>query len=85
MVYSADSKPGTEAIDTQRRLASLLRNNLKREYSEMCGFVRARISLAVVRSNTLLLCGTRDKGGYIFQRPDLSDGAVMELLTPWRG
>ena len=29
--------------------------NMKREYSEMCGFVRARMSLAIVRSNSLLL------------------------------
>ena len=51
----------------------------------MCGFVRARMSLAVVRSNTLLLCGARDKYAYIRQRPDPADGSVMALLAPWRG
>ena len=61
MVYSADRITGTEAVAAQRRLASMLSNNLKRKYLEMCGFVRAHISLAIVRSNTLLFQGTRDK------------------------
>ena len=41
MVYSVDGITGIEAIVAQRRLASLLSNKLKREYLEMCGFVRA--------------------------------------------
>ena len=44
-------------------LATLLSYNLKREYSDMCGFVRARMSLEIVRSNSLLLCGPRKKRG----------------------
>ena len=55
MVYSADGIPGEEALATQERLAALLSYKLKQEYSEMCGFVRARMSLAIVRSNSLLL------------------------------
>ena len=85
MVYSADGIPGAEALATQNRLASLLSYNLKREYSEICGFVRARISLAIVRSNSLLLRGPLDKGGRIRKRPELTDGAMMALLLPWRG
>ena len=65
MVYSTDEIPGTEDLAAQQRLASLLSNKLKREYSEMCGFVRARMSLAIVRSNELLLCGVRYKEAYI--------------------
>ena len=55
MVYSADGIPRAEALAAQKRLAALLSYKLKREYSEMCGFVRARMSLAIVRSNSLLL------------------------------
>ena len=55
MVYYLDGIPGTEAIAAQRRLALLLSNKLKREYLDMCGFVRDSISLAIVRYNTLLL------------------------------
>ena len=62
MVYSAEGIPGAEAIAAHKRLAALLSYKLKREYSKMCGFVRARMSLEIVRSNSLLLRGPRDKG-----------------------
>ena len=62
MVYSADGIPGAEAFSAQKRLAALLIYKLKQEYSEMCGFVRARMSLAIVRSNILLLHSPRHKG-----------------------
>ena len=82
MVYSSDGIPKVEALAAQKRLAVLLRYTLKREYSKMCGFVRARISLEIVRSNRLLLCGPCDKGGRIWQRPELVDGAVMAMPAP---
>ena len=85
MVYSADGIPGAEALAAQKRLATLLSYKLKREYSEMCGFVRARMLLEIVRSNSLLLCGPCEKGARIRQRPELTDGAVMALFAPWRG
>ena len=85
MVYSEDEIPGAEALAAQKRLSTLLSYKLKREYSEMCGFVRARMSLAIVRSNSLLLHGPCEKGVRIWQRPELMNGAVMPLLTPWRG
>ena len=85
MVYSADGIPGAEASAAQKRLAALLSYKLKREYSEMCGFVQARIFLAIVSSNSLLLRGPRDKGARIRQQLELTDGAVMALLAPWRG
>ena len=50
MVYSADVIPGEEALAAQKRLGALFSYKLKREYSEMCGFVRARMSIAIVRS-----------------------------------
>ena len=85
MVYSADGTTGAEALAAQKRLAALLSYKLKREYSEICGFVRARLLLAIVRSNSLLLRGTHDKGARIRRRSELTDGAVMPLLAPWRG
>ena len=85
MVYSADGIPGMEAIAAQQRLSLLLNNKLKREYSEMCGFVRAQMALVIVRSNTLLLHGARDLEAYTQHRPNLDDGEVMELLAPWWG
>ena len=85
MVYSAERIPGAEALAAHKSLAALLSYKLKREYSEICGFVRARMSLAIVRSNSLLLCDPHKKGARIRQRPELRDGAVMSLLAPWRG
>ena len=51
MVYSTDGIPGAEALAAQKRLASLLSYKLKREYSEMCVFGKASMSLSIVRSN----------------------------------
>ena len=51
----------------------------------MCGFVRAQMSLAIVRSNTLLLHGARDKEAYIRQIPNMGYGIVMALIVPWKG
>ena len=85
MVYSADGISGAEALDAQKRLPALLRYKLKREHSEMCGFVWARISLEIVRSNSLLLRSPCDKRARIWQQIELTDGAVMTLLAPWRG
>ena len=81
MVYSADGIPGAGTLAAQKRLAALLSYNLKREYSEMCGFVQVRMSLAIVRCNSLLLRGPRDKVVRIRQQPELTDGAVMALLA----
>ena len=85
MVYSEDKIPGAEALDAQKRLAALLSYKLKREYSEMCGFVRGRMTLAIVRSNSLLLSSPRGKVARIRQWTELMDRAVMPLLPSWRG
>ena len=85
MVYSADGIHGAEALATQKRLGTLFKYKLKREYSEMCGFVRERMSLAIVSSDSLILCITWYKGVCIYQQPEMTDGAVMVLLAPWRG
>ena len=47
MVYYAVGIPGAEVLAAQKRLSALLSYKLKWEYSEMCGFVRARMSLAI--------------------------------------
>ena len=64
MVYPVDGIPGVESLAPQKILATLLSYNLKQEYSEMCGFVRARMSIAIVRSNSLILRGPWDKGAH---------------------
>ena len=82
MVYSTYRTSEAEALAAQKRLASLLSYKLKHEYSEMCGFVRARMSLSILISNSLLLRGPWYKEACICQRPELTDGAVIALLAP---
>ena len=84
MVYSTGVIHVTEVVAAQKRLALLLSNNLMWKYPDMSGFIRARVLLTIVSSNTLLLHGARDKEAYICQRPNLADGAVMALLALWR-
>ena len=83
MVYSVDGMAGDEARAAEKKLASALAGKWKREYSEMCGYVRVRMSIAVVRSNTLLLRGQRKDRG-IVKRPVHEDGAGVALQQYWR-
>ena len=84
MVLSADRIPGVEVMAAQNRLSKLISYKLKCEYSEMCGFVKAIISLAIVRSNSLLLRGSWGKAARIWKRPDLTYGEIIALITPWQ-
>ena len=58
LVYSVDGLACKEARAFERRIAGLLATKWDRRYSEMAGFVRARMSLAIVRSKTMLLRGS---------------------------
>ena len=71
LVFYVDGIPGKGARSATRKVASHLSFNPKREYYEMFCFVRLRMALAVLRSNTLILRGTRDKDSRIFQNPEL--------------
>ena len=46
-----------DARVAEKRLAGLVAERWCRDYSEIVGFLRAQMYLAVVRSNTLLLRG----------------------------
>ena len=59
-----------EARAFEKRLASLLSTKWDRRYSELCGFVRSRMALAVVRNNTLLLWGSRMGKAAVIQAQD---------------
>ena len=85
MVYSADRIPRAEALAAQNILDTLISYNLKQEYLEMCGFVRASISIDIMISNSLIIRGPWDKDALIQQRPELTDGTVIELIAPWQG
>ena len=81
VVYSAEVIAGAEALSVQKKLAALLSYKLKQEQSEICGFVEARMSPAIVISNSLLLRGPRDRYACIWKQPYLIYVAVMALLS----
>jgi hypothetical protein len=60
LVFSVDGMRGVEAQAASKRLASRLSTKWKRTYSEVCGFVRSRLSVALARSTSLCLRSARD-------------------------
>jgi hypothetical protein len=81
LVYSVDGISGREAKSAERRLASALAWKWKRHYSEMCGYVRARMALSVVRANTLLIRESRVRQSR--PRMHMEDGAAMAGWHQW--
>ena len=77
LVYSVDGMACKEALAFKKRVASLLASKWNRPYSEMVGFVRGRMSLAVIRSNTMLLRGARAGRAW---KPVIEDSAGVEAL-----
>ena len=69
----------------QSRLSAILSFKLEQEYYKLCGFVQARMSLVILRYNSLLLHVPREKEAQIPQLPELTDGALMSPLSPWQG
>lgn len=75
LVYSVDRVAGRETKQAERRLASQLAWKWKREYSEMVGHMRTMMTLAVVRSNSILMCGSMVRRSYA--RPSVDEGAAV--------
>ena len=74
---------GDDVRAVEKKLASALAGKWKRENSEMCGYVRVQMSIAVARSNTMLLRGQQKDRG-IVKRPVHKDGAGVALQQYWR-
>jgi hypothetical protein len=81
LVYSVDGMSGRETKQAERQIASALSTKWCREYSEMVAFVRARMALSVVRSNSLLLRGSRVRRS---RTPRIDEGAAMDGWQTWR-
>jgi hypothetical protein len=60
LVFSIDGLLGKEATAASKRLASSLAGKWKRSYSEVCGFVRSRLSIALIRSSSRCLRADRN-------------------------
>ncbi len=66
---------GREAKAAKKRIAALLAAKWRRPYSAMVHYVRVRMALAIVRSNSLLIRGSRDRQQA--RRPAIFDRASM--------
>ena len=71
LVYSVDGMAGKDARAFEKRIAHLLSQKWSHEYSLLAGWVKARMALAVVRANTLLLRGSRTRYSW---KPENVDG-----------
>jgi hypothetical protein len=74
LCYSVDGMACKAAKAAERRLAQLLSVKWDRQYSEMVNFIRTRMSLSVVRSNTLLL---RSERAHSWTRRAPEDGPAV--------
>ena len=81
LVYTVDGIAGREARNAERRLAAHLGMKWKKGYSEMVHYVRVRMALAVVRANSLLLRGSRDRQRT--PRPCIADGSALLDWQTW--
>jgi hypothetical protein len=70
LVFSVDGLCGAEAAAAVKRLASRLAETWTRPYSEVCGYVRSRLSIALVRSANRCLRSDRNP-------------IVRSLQVPW--
>ena len=71
LIYLVDGMTGKGVRAYEKRITNLLAGKWSREYSSVAGWVKARMALAVVRSNTLLLRGSRTRYSW---KPDGVDG-----------
>ena len=78
LVFSIDGLLGKEAKAATKRLASSLAAKWKRSYSEVCGFVRSQISLALIRSSSRCLRADRNPS-HRFQPPVWDSGTGLGL------
>jgi hypothetical protein len=75
LVYLVEGIAGGEVRNAEKRLGALLVAKWKKEYSRMVHYVRVRMALPVVRANSLLIQGRRDRHGAC--RPHIADGYAM--------
>ena len=81
LVYSVDGIAGREARNAEKRLAALLAAKWRKQYSTMVQYVRVRMTITVVRANSLLIRGSRDRTGA--RRPQIEDGYAMLDWHTW--
>ena len=81
LVYSVDGLAGREARAAEKRLAYHLSAKWKKDYPTMVHYVRVRMALSVVKANSLLIRGSRERQRP--RRPYISDRFAMYDWQTW--
>ena len=79
-ITSCNGLLGKEATRLLQRLALRIAKKTGRAYSKVCGIVRARMSIAIVRATHLCLRGSRIPTTAMSRRPAWLDGAGLGLF-----
>jgi hypothetical protein len=81
LVYSIDGSAGREAKNVEKRLTYHLLEKWHKQLPQMVYYVRIRMAIAVVRANSLLIRGSRDRQRP--RRPVISDRHAMNDWRTW--
>ena len=76
LVYSVYGMAGKEAPCAESQLAFHLTSKWNHPKSQLVGFVRVRLALAIARANSLLIRGSRNHGGLV--RANTADGTALQ-------
>jgi hypothetical protein len=80
-VVSTDGLIGKEAKTLLKKLSTLLADKWGKSYSDVCGYVNARMSIAIVRATHLCLRGSRVPSSQMSnRRPLWEDKAGLSLF-----
>jgi hypothetical protein len=80
-VVSTDGLIGKEARTLLKKLSTLLAEKWGKSYAEVCGYVNARMSIAIVRATHICLRGSRVPSSQMsFRRPQWEDKAGLSLF-----
>jgi hypothetical protein len=80
-VVSTDGLIGKEAKTLLKKLSTLLAEKWGKSYAEVCGYVNARMSIAIVRATHICLRGSRVPSSQMsFRRPQWEDKAGLSLF-----
>ena len=80
-VASVDGLLGVEAADTLKRIASRLVTKWNQPYSNICGYVKIRVAITLVRTTHRFIRGSWVTAHRIsVQQPQWEDGAGFNLF-----
>ena len=79
LVFSVDGLRGKETNAAIKRVSALLAKKWNRQYSDVCGYTRSRLSIALVRATSMCLRSARDHSSISRSLPPSMDGASLHL------